>query len=238
MRKSVSIAILLAASCLAATAVLAAPVGGPAQALRPMSFSASAMVSFALRDVHADQHPGDGEMATSSRLLVKATFAPLRFLDVYGTIGAADWRMRGAGLESTLGAWYGGGFRLRVFPWFWQETGFLNVELDGQIAGLSTRSASADRSAFGSGRVRVEYFEYQATLLASKRFEVFVPYLGVCYNRSGVKFSPGGSRDARPDFEWGALVGLEYFVTPQVYFTAEVHIFTENSFTLGAGFAY
>jgi hypothetical protein len=203
-----------------------------------MSFSAAAMVGFAFRDVHVIRDEDTGEMATSSRLLVKAQFAPLKFLGVYGTIGAADWRMRDIGLESVLGVWYGGGVRLRVFPWFWEDKGFLNVELDGQIAALSTRSGNADLKAFGDDDVRVEYWEYQASLLVSKRFEVFVPYLAVCYNRSGVQFAPGGSLNARPDFPWGALVGLEYFVTPQVFFTAEVHIFTENSIYVGAGFAY
>ena len=222
MRTRVPVVFLVSIALLAATAATAAPVGAPAQALRPMSFSVSALVGFALRDVHDDQDSGIGEMATSSRLLVKATFAPTRFLGLYGTVGAADWRMREAGLESVLGVWYGGGFRLRVFPWFWQENGFLN----------------ADTKTFGPHDVRVGYWEYQATLLASKRFEVFVPFVGVCYNRSGVHFAPGGSRNARPDFDWGALVGLEYSITPQVYFTGEVHIFTENSFYLGAGFAY
>ena len=238
MRKSILAPFLLAALCLAATAATAVPIGAPAQALRPRSFSVSALVGFALRDVHEDRDSGIGEMATSSRLLVKATFAPTRFLDLYGTVGAADWRMREAGLESVLGVWYGGGFRLRVFPWFWQEDGFLNVEIDAQALALSTSSGSANAGAFGNRDVRVGYWEYQGTLLVSKRFEVFVPFVGVCYNRSGVHFVPGGSRNSRPDFDWGALVGLEYSITPQVYFTGEVHIFTENSFYLGAGFAY
>lgn len=216
----------------------ATPLAGPGYNLDQLSFSVAAVVGFAWRDIHVIEDNDKGDDATSSRLGVRATFSPLWFLDVYGNIGTADWRMQEPGFDSVLGLLYGGGLRLRLFPWFWEEEGLFNLELDAQAMALSLRSGNASKHDFGHETADAELWEYQISLMASKTFQFLVPYGGICYDRLGVNFSPGGSQNIESDFHWGVFIGLDYFVTPMVFFSAELHIFSETSLYLGVGFAY
>ena len=237
MRIGLLIPLVLGLLVLMAVPAGATPVGAPGYNLDQLSFSVSASVGFAMRDVHLRADEGRGDEAYSSRLAVRGTFAPLRWLDVSGFVGTADWRMRDADFESVLGVLYGGGLRLRLFPWFWEEEGLFNLEMDGQVAAISTKAGDVDGDIWDRD-VEAEYWEYQVSLIASKRFEVFIPFLGFCYDQMGVNFSPGGSRNVESDFNWGVFMGLDYYLTPLVYFSAELRVFTETALYLGVGFTY
>jgi hypothetical protein len=159
---------------------------------------------------------------------VKPTVSFLDWLEVYGLIGAADWRLDQEGFKGVLGTQYGGGLRLRVFPWFWEKTGIFNIDLDAQANGLKT----------SDNHRNANVWEYQFSGIVSKEFQVFIPYVGVKYTLMGANFSPTGSANMAADTFWGVFIGLDYFVTPFVFFSAELHIFTDTAVNLGVGFKY
>jgi len=219
-----SVALILAVPILAEAGTL----GALGYNLEQWSFSASAAVGFSQQDVHVKTNRDIDDEATSSRFGIKLAFAPLNWLDVYGLVGAADWRLDEGSFKGVLGTHYGGGVRLRLFPWFWEETGIFNFDVDSQASAMSTSDDKVD----------AYIWEYQWSGILSKEFQLFTLYGGAKYVLGGVNFSPGGTGNMSPDMFWGVFIGVDYFVTPYIFFSTELNIFTKTAISLGVGFKY
>jgi hypothetical protein len=199
-------------------------VGGLSYNIGP-SFSVGAGVSFSQRDVNLVSDDNITDEMTSSRFLIKADVAPIRYVDIYGLIGTSDLRMDHADFQGSLGTMWGVGLRPQVFPLTLQSP--INITLDAQYAEAYT----ADED------IRARLSELQVSLVIAYVMRSIVPYGGVKFDRALVHFS-GSDNDVDGDMDWGALIGCDYYVTQNVFFNLELSIFAETAFYLSTGFKY
>jgi hypothetical protein len=224
--------ILLTGSVAYATPIggLSFNLGGPGPGV-----SISSGVGFIQRDVHVILDDNIVTEADSSRFLVKLDVAPMQYLDIFGIIGAANFKL--ARFNSSYPAYrgdlvtcYGGGLRPQIFPLWFYKTNF-SVDADLQYLAFTTEDQIDGKT------VEARYQEGQASLLVSYRMKGIVPYGGFKYNPINIDIT-GTKNDLKGDMDVGIFIGADYFVTPSVYFTAELSIFSETSFFLMVGYNY
>ncbi|MCC6157778.1 MAG: hypothetical protein IT350_06965 [Deltaproteobacteria bacterium] len=211
------------------TAVVAsaAPLGGLSYNIgsNGFAFSAGPGVGFVQRDVHVLENERAVDEASSSRLLLKADVAPVYFLDVYGIIGMADYQLDDADFRGSLAPAYGGGGRLMLLPYGLKTD--LNLSLDAQYLGYRTEDH----------HVKARIDETQIALVLAYKLHGLVPYGGVKYNPVKTQFA-GDDNDLLNDQEYGIFLGIDYFVTPNVFFSGELSIFSETSFFAMVGYNF
>lgn len=230
MRRTIflSVSIVLAmilGFALGVPAAQAAPVGGLSYNLgaRGFAFSAGAGVGFVQRDVHVIENDQLVDESSSSRFLIKVDVAPAYFIDIYALGGAADFQMDDADFRGALtGAW-GGGARLMLLPYSLKTD--LNVTLDAQYVGFTAEDHD----------VKAKSDESQVALIIAYKLRGIVPYGGFKYNPVKVQFA-GDDNDLTGDQEAGVFIGTDYFITPNVFFTGELSIFSETSLFLMVGY--
>jgi hypothetical protein len=226
---------------LAAVPAFAMPLGGLSYNIGGPAFSLSSGVGFIQRDVHVildDKVIGE---ATSSRWTARLDVGPMDYFDFYGTIGAADFKLSGVeGGENNanvsnhyrggLVTVYGGGIRPQLFPlWFFKTK--LNVSADFQYAAFTTEDE------IGGRNIEARYQEGQIALIVSYNLRDVIPYGGLKYNPINIDFT-GTKNDLKGDMDSGVFIGADYFVTPNVFFTGELSIFSETSIFLMVGYNY
>lgn len=220
--------LILAVCCLAilgfSVPAFALGIGGLSYNIGP-SFSLSAGVSFTQRDMYTIENDDIDDEMISSRFLVKADIAPIRYVDIYGKIGTGDLQLDDGPFEGTLGTIWVLGLKPQLFPLTWSSP--LNVTLDAQYAELMTKDDDDD------GRLQ----EIQVALVFAYVMKSLTPYGGVKYDHVTVHFS-GTDNDMVTDMDWGAFIGCDYYVTPNVFFTLELSIFSETAFFISTGYKY
>jgi len=199
-------------------------IGGLSYNIGP-SFSIGAGVSFSQRDVYTIENDDFDDELTSSRFLVKANVAPIRYVDIYGLIGTGDLRLDDSDFEGTLGTFWGAGIKPQLFPLTMSSP--LNITLDVQYAELRTSDDDVDARAS----------EIQAGLVFAYVMRSLTPYGGVKYDHFLVRFS-GEDNDMVGDMDWGAFIGCDYYVTQNIFFNLELSIFAETAFYLAVGYRY
>ncbi|NLH49385.1 MAG: porin family protein [Myxococcales bacterium] len=202
----------------------ASNVGGLSYNIGP-SFSVGAGVGFSMHDIHVIENDDISDQMSTSRFLVKADIAPIRYVDIYGLIGVGDLQLDDGDYSGSLGTTYGGGLRPQLFPLTWKSP--LNVTLDAQYLETQTRDST----------MAARLMEFQASLIASYVMRSLAPYGGIKYDRMAVQFD-GSTNDIEGDMDWGAFIGCDYFVTQNVFFNLELSIFTETAVFLATGFKY
>ncbi|HPM76600.1 MAG TPA: hypothetical protein PK961_05870 [bacterium] len=220
--------IVIAVCCIAllgtSVSAFALGVGGLSYNIGP-SFSLGAGVSFTQRDMYTIENDNLDDEMISSRFLVKGDVAPIRYLDVYGLIGMGDLQLDDGEFEGTLGTMWGAGIKPQLFPLTWQSP--LNITLDAQYAELLTRDDDID--------ARMQ--EVQVALAFAYVMRSLTPYGGVKYDHLLVHFD-GIDNDMITDMQWGAFIGCDYYVTPNVFFNLELSIFAETAFFISTGYKY
>jgi hypothetical protein len=224
--KPLYVALILCAAWLSAMPAFAASVGGLSYNIGP-SFSIGGGVGFSMRDVHVITDDSISDEARSSRFLIKADIAPVRYVDVYGLIGAGDLQLNDVRpkYQGTLGTTWGVGLRPQLFPLTWRSP--LNVTLDAQYLDNQTRD----------GSMEARTHEIQGSLIFAYVMKSLAPYGGVKYDHMITHFS-GVNNDIVGDIDWGAFIGCDYFVTQNVFFNLELSIFAETGFYLSTGYKY
>jgi hypothetical protein len=207
-----------------AGAASALSVGGLSYNIGP-SFSVGAGVSFAQRDVDLVDDHNATDVIASSRFLVKADVAPIRYIDIYGLIGTSDLRMDKYDFQGSLGTMWGVGLRPQLFPLTLKSP--INITLDAQYSELYTSDEN----------VRARASELQISLVFAYVMKSIVPYAGIKFDYAKVIFS-GSHNDVRGDLPWGGMIGVDYYVTQNVFFNLELSIFSETAFYLQTGYKY
>ena len=217
---------LVAVGVLWAGASPAGQVGGLATVMRPGDAAVSATVAYGVRDV-VDH--GDDEV-TTLKMLLRGEFGVLDGLDLYGLLGLSSLSFDDANFDGSLGPTLGIGARygLLNFP----ESN-LRIILDVQ----------AEYSRVEDGSKRVSQQRYHAATYVLKEFGAagrvgyFYPYAGL--KLSYARFDGSGGMDDYHSEDWlGIFAGADYFVSPNVYFSGEAHLFDETSLSLGVGYRF
>jgi hypothetical protein len=226
MLKKIAIcgACLLAIAGFGTVSVFAAADGALSYNIGP-SFSVGAGVGFSMREVHDIADSSITDRLDASRFLVKADIAPVKYVDIYGLIGAGEMQLDSHRYEGGLGLDWGVGIRPQLFPLVWHSP--LNITLDAQY--LETRDVDHKRL----GRMG----EVQASLIFSYVMKSLAPYGGVKYDHATALLSEKKA-DVVDNLDWGIFLGCDYFVTQNVFFNVEVSIFSETAFFLSTGYKY
>jgi len=203
---------------------LALGLGGVSYNIGP-GFSLNGGVSFSMRDVHVIEQEKITDEMTSSRFLLKADVAPVKYVDIYGLGGVSDLQLDDGDFEGTLGWMWGAGLRPQLFPLTWSSP--VNITLDAQYMELYTRDDTID----------ARMSEIQGSLIVAYVMRSLAPYGGVKYDHIIAHFE-GAENDLAADLEWGIFIGCDYFVTQNVFFNLELSIFSETAFYLAAGYKY
>jgi len=212
------------------SAALAAPIGGLSYNVGGPGFSLSSGVGYVQRDVHVFEDDEIVDEARSSRWFVKLNIGPIDYIDFYGIMGAADFKLADSNYRGNLATVYGGGLRPQIFP-MWLFKSNLVVTADLQYLAFTTEDELEGHD------IEARYQEFQAALVIAYRLKGIVPYGGLKYNPINVDFT-GTKNDMRGDMDAGVFIGTDYFVTPSVFFNAELSIFSETSIFLMVGYGY
>jgi len=171
-------------------------------------------LGYTFRELKKD---GGGENDYRSlQMLFTGGFNPFDHLSIFGKVGYSDLQFRGS-KRTPLSFTAGGGITVSLLhP---SETN--NVLIDAQM----DYSAPED--------YRVINYQFGATYIY--RTKNVIPY-------GGVKFSETSVTNTTTDDSWqgklkfGILIGIEYFVNPNVFFSAEMHNFDQDAIYGSVGF--
>ena len=150
----------------------------------------------------------------SFRFFLRPTFKIYNRIAFYGNIGAADFHQGGA--DGALGLLTGGGAKVFIV----NDNPYLNLYLDGQFSTFS----SDDN---GSGG---RFFAYQFSGVISHQAVNWIIYAGPKYSQL--------QNGAEADQKVGIVIGLDYSITPMVFFTAEMHNFSDDALYVGVGYRF
>ncbi len=214
--------VFLALGCASA---LASPMGGLAYNLMTPGVSISSGVGFMQRDVHRIKDERIVDESSSSRFMVKLDIAPVKYFDVYGLVGAADYQIDDVDYRGNLATAYGGGVKQMLFPFGFDSR--LNVLADVRYLAYTTEDHN----------IEARFQEFQGALTIAYLLRGVAPYGGLKYNPIHVGIT-GDRNDLEGEMNAGVFIGCEYFVTPNVFFTGEISIFSETSIHLMVGYNY
>jgi len=231
MRISIAVGILLVCSL-----AYAMPMGGLSYIPEAFSMSLSIHLGYQQQDQELMHSPQDVESqgtSYSSYLGLKLGIYPADFVGFFASFGTGDWRMSEIEYQSFLGIDYAGGVAFKIFPW--ERSAFQTV-LALSVGGFqSSGSAHIGKEQ----RNDIENMEYQGSLLFSYAVERnIIPFGGIRYDASYTRFSPRYQYNMTPSGKWGVQLGLDYFVTPYVFFSGEMQIFERTAVYMGVGLKY
>ncbi len=171
---------------------------------------------------------GGGDEAQSRRLLFKGGFGFGEGLDGYAMLGFSDLKYSGTDFSGSLGELIGLGVR---YGGFLIGEGPARLVLDFQWEYFSSEDGNID--------ARVDATHLAAYVVrefgAAGKVGYFYPFGGIRY--SMVNYSNDGP-DFHEDERIGIFGGADYFVSPNVFFSGEMHVFDEESVLLSAGYRF
>jgi hypothetical protein len=207
-------------------AAYGAQTGGLASPLGPGGFATSVTLGYGERDVR----DGRRDEVVTRRILLRAQAGVLDGLDLYGTVGLGDLDFDRADFSGSLGETFGGGVRVGLLS-FPESALKLVLDLQGEYL----------RSTDGGKRVRHQAYHAATYVVrevgAARRVGYFFPYGGVRVSYARYDGNRGVPDTEGDDFV-GVFGGADYFVTPNVYFSGELHLFDETGLYLGAGYRF
>jgi hypothetical protein len=184
-------------------------VGGEGKSKPGLSVSIEPVFGLTKRDMS-----GDEGSLTSLRFFLRPTFKIYDRVAFYGNIGAADYHHGDA--DGTLGLLAGGG--AKVF--FIAHNQYINLYADGQFLTFASKYDGAGH----------RFFAYQFALLISHKDDNWNIYAGPKYAQL--------QNGAHANDKVGIVIGMDYSVTPMVYFTAEMHNFSDDALYVGVGYRF
>jgi hypothetical protein len=184
-------------------------VGGEGKSKPGLSVSIEPVFGLTKRDM-----TGDEGSLTSLRFFLRPTFKIYDRVAFYGNIGAADYHQGDA--DGALGLLAGGGAKVFLIA----HNQYINLYADGQFL---TFASNYD----GDGH---RFFAYQFALLISHKDDNWNIYAGPKYAQL--------QNGAHADQKVGIVIGMDYSVTPMVFFTAEMHNFTDDALYMGVGYRF
>lgn len=184
----------------------------------------------------------------STRLLLKATWRPVSFFEVYGLGGIADLDspFEDADFDGDFGGALGGGARLTFFrnPRWYDTTVFVEgryLQFESDAAGVEFEVEDPP----GSGMFRIveadqsfRWREWEGRAGVSWRFYLSRPYLGLRYSDSEadsrISISPA-EFDIRAKDNVGGFAGIDIYFDPdrRVGLNLDVSFPDQTTFTAG-----
>lgn len=210
--------------CLALAAPCgAAQVGGLAWPGEAGGFTTSITVAYGEQDVK----DGDDDTVSTYRNILKAEYGLMDNLGVYGALGLSDVDVDEAGYRHSRG-WSGtGGLRYGMV-----RSGDRTLQLVLDLEAEYLRVGDLTRT---SGRAAT-YLVRQFGAAGSVGY--FYPYGGFQVSYAKYKGRGEVDEDYRGKSFVGFFGGADYFVSPNIYFAGELHLFDETSAYLGVGYKF
>jgi len=171
-------------------------------------------LSFQWREVDSPK----GEKFTSIGSHLFLGISPKRWLCGYVFGGFSDMKFDEEDFHSPLGPKFGGGIKFSVSP-----GSNVGLNFDGQFAYQHNSDGKS-----------LNYYELQSFLTISYRYANLYVYGGLSISQSWLDFS--SEKDYTANNPFGVVVGMDYFVTPILFVTAEMHNFDKDVVYIGIGF--
>jgi hypothetical protein len=218
MKKMLLVLILL---LLAATPAMAAQMGGMIAMDKPFSFSLSAAVGYHARQVYLDNDDSTKLDAEQKQFLFKPNLSVHEHIALYLQVGFTDLTIDN--FRGRLGATYGGGLNLSLLPK--RRYDKFNVGID--IAMLMFDSEDD---------ITYNVLEYSGGLYFTYDTRQMSYYLALQYSDARYECDEPGVPDLLADDHFGVVMGIDYLITPEVFFIGEMHNFDEDFILLGVGY--
>jgi hypothetical protein len=224
MRRICSIVACVAFFALGSPAARASQTGGLASPLGVGGLAVSATLGYGQTDVE----DGRDDQVDSHKVLFRAEYGVADALDLYATLGLTDADFDHEDFHGSLGETLGAGVRYGLLN-FRESALKLVLDLQGEYF----------RSKDGDQKVQQQAYHLAAYMVkeigAAGRVGYIYPYGGLRVSYAYYNGSNGVDNYTAQDFV-GVFGGLDYFVTPNVYFSGELHLFDETSFYMGVGY--
>jgi hypothetical protein len=171
-------------------------------------------LSFQWREVDSPK----GEKFTSIGTHLFLGISPKKWFCGYVFGGFSDMKFNVEDFHSPLGPKFGGGIKFSV-----PAGSNVGLNFDGQFAYQHNSNGKS-----------LNYYELQSFSTISYRYANLYVYGGLSISQSWLDFSSGKDYTAKNLF--GAVVGMDYFVTPTLFITTEMHNFDKDVIYIGIGF--
>jgi hypothetical protein len=197
-------------------------IGDPGATLEKGTWALGPEISGVSREI-SDQ--GNVRYDTESwRLLLKGSYGITDWLEVFGRLGGATFKIRGTPFDSSLGIAAGGGLKGTFLD---PPAHPLRYSLGGQFLYIQTDNQGAT----------AKWFEYDIWLGASyKDLKNLIPYGGVVYSRVDGKLENFNPQPALDKFKSptaaGIFFGIDWPLSKKTNLGIEARLFSENSGTL------
>lgn len=218
------------------TVASALPVGAPGFALEQgrRTFAVSGGVGYNYRFMEGSAFKGEDKLdpQKSFRFLVRGELAVLPWLTPLLTVGLADRTRTLTEFDGTLGPLFGAGVR------------FDPLIQDGDDGiGLALVTQASYEKSIGSGLSRYKdiftedyveqdqtahVYHFEATALISRKEGRFGIYAGPKFDYDRTVYTKR-HEVAEPILPVGVVVGVDYDITPEVFFTAEMENFHQDA---------
>jgi hypothetical protein len=160
---------------------------------------------------------GGGENDYNSiQMIFTGGFNPFDHLSVFAKAGASDMQFRGSD-RTPLSFTLGGGLTVSLLDPAERN----NVLIDAQM------------DYFTPKEFRVIDYQFGATYIY--RNNNVIPYAGIKFSDTSVKNTENND-EWEGKWKFGIVIGIQYFVNPNVFFSAEMHNFDQDSIYGGVGF--
>lgn len=201
----------------------AAQVGGLSWPNEAGGFTTSITVAYGEQDIQ----DGTDDTVSTFRNILRAEYGLTDELGVYGALGVSDVDIDDAGYRHSRGWSGGGGVHYGMVR---SGDGTLQLVLDASAEYL--RVGDVTRTAYRVAPYLVKKFG------ASGTTGYFYPFGG--FQVSYAKYLGRGEveDDYRSKDFIGFFAGADYFVSPNIYFAGEIHLFDETSAYLTAGYKF
>lgn len=191
----------------------AAQVGGLAWPAGQGSFSTSLTVAYAEQSIR----DGGDDKASTFRNLLRAEFGLTDELSVYGALGVSDIDLEDADFRASRGGSADGGLRVGLVR---SGDGSLQLALDLEAEYL--KAGDVGRASYRAAAYVVKQFGASGTV------GYFYPFGGFQVSYAKYMGQHGVDDYTSKDFI-GIFAGADYFVSPNIYFSGEIHLFDESS---------
>ena len=240
------------------SAAWALPVGSPGAALEStrQDMSVTGSIGFTSRRVHGDDFARDRyDTQSSFRFLVRGQYSFMPWFSPSITLGLNNRYRRLTDFSSELGPVLGLGFR--IDPIIQRGDSGFGIALVPQLSYESSQGHGHYRVRNGQGlfeespdvdgvpetlRYRSRTFHAELSLLFSRK-EGRISFYGgpkldwdhtryarpICDAAQGIQECDTRTETVRPVHPLGVVVGLDYDVTPQIFFSAEMENFHSSA---------
>lgn len=229
---------LLLTVLFAATPAFALPVGGPGHALdqEDKTFAISGGVGYNYRFVEGEEFRGQDKQdsQTSFRFLVRAEAAVLPWLTPMITAGMADRTRDLTNFEGTLGPLVGAG--LRIDPLIQRSDSGVGISIvtqasyeksTGNGSSLDLDPDEVDERFVEQSQTSDTWHVEASVLLTRKDGRVSL-YGGPKFDWDRTVYTKR-SENTYPILPIGIVIGVDYDITPEIFFTAEMENFHQDA---------